>query len=66
MATSKSKRAELNEQIAALCRSKGWKFKPWEWPRPWHDLGTPGPDEDEHTRKARALRRRLLAEIGKG
>jgi hypothetical protein len=45
---------------------EGLTFKPWEWPRPWHDLGAPAPDEDEHTRKARRLRHRLIAEIDAG
>ena len=62
---SKAEREALNAKIEALCEAKGWKFKPWEWPRPWHDGldGPPHPDDREHTRKARRLRAQLIAEI---
>ena len=49
-----------------MCAAKGWEFKPWEWPRPYHDLGPPEPGENEHTRKARRLRAQLLAELEAG
>ena len=62
---SKAERAALNRQIEALCEAKGWTFRPWEWPRPWHDGldGAPHPDDDENTQKARRLRAQLIAEI---
>jgi hypothetical protein len=65
---SKAERDALNRQIEDLCEQRGYKFKPWEWPRPWHDGldGPPHPDDRENTRKARRLRAQLIAEIRGG
>jgi hypothetical protein len=62
---TRAERKALNDQIEALCEAKGWTFKPWEWPHPWHDGldGPPHPDDDENTRKAKLLRRKLVSEI---
>jgi hypothetical protein len=53
----------LNARIEELCEERGLRFMPHEWPRPWDTLGEPSPDDDEYTRKARALRKRLIAEL---
>ena len=62
---TKAQRDALNAKIEALCQERGYKFKPWEWPRPWHSGldGPPRSEDTDNTRKARRLRAQLIAEL---
>ena len=60
---------DLNERMAALCASKGLRFKPWEWPFPWeieddeecpYARGSVGAD---WWPKAQAMRAKLIEEL---
>jgi hypothetical protein len=62
-----AKRHELDEEIRALCESKGWRFKPWEaHPANVDDGPSPHPPGTAYNAswpKAQKLRRKLIAEI---
>jgi hypothetical protein len=59
---------EQNKRIKALCKAKGIKFKPWEFPPPWDitdEQETPHPTlkDCKWWPQMVAIRRKLKAEI---
>jgi hypothetical protein len=57
------------ERMIELCKAKGLKFKPWEWPAPWDidpDEPCPYPPHTAGARwwpKAQAIRAKLPEEL---